>query len=303
MTAAPRTVGERWAREELARLRGRHFTPTAVGAFLIASHRRSRQIRAERPDLARRATHWEAAGAAATVAAAVAQRPGSRADVVRAVGWWSGVALMLEWHLGMVESEDGEPRNLGPADALTLARAWSVPFVAVHAHPAVIATAAVTDALDGVVARATVPTRAGRDLEGLADAAVALAALHRLGRDDRIPAAAARLEVLRLTVGLGYAIAVYFARVRPPRPDLVRAGRVTAPLRVGGLVAAAAGHRRTGAALLVTGSLASLTQLARTLGDAESSGGRAGPRCMRPPRPVDRPHSAPHPHPAPAPVV
>lgn len=49
--------------------------------------RRSSDVRGARPDLARRSQRWELAA----------------------------TCLMLEWHLGMVESEAGEPRNLSAA--------------------------------------------------------------------------------------------------------------------------------------------------------------------------------------------
>jgi len=281
MTTAARTEGERWARDELCRLRDLRFTLAAVTAFLGSSHRRSRQTRLERPELARRATRWEVIGAAATIAAAGLRRPRDGAFAVRAGAWWAAVALMVEWHLGMVESEDGEPRNLGPADALTLSRAWMVPFIARRAHPAVIALAAATDVLDGVAARATVPTRAGRDLEGLVDAAIGIAALAGLRRDGRVSRPTGRLEKVRLAGGVGYALHSYFTRAQPPRAALVRAARATTPVRVTGLVLAAAGHRRAGQGLLAAGSLASLALLATAAGD-EVLGDPTEARRMRP---------------------
>lgn len=261
------TAGERWARDELHRLRELRFTPAAVSAFLGASQERSRQTRRQRPDLARRATRWERIGAAATLAAACSSRPRDRAFVVRACAWWAAVALMLEWHLGMLESEDGEPRNLGGADALTLGRAWLVPFIARHADPAMIALAAATDVLDGAAARATVPTRAGRDLEGLVDAVAAAAALAGLRRDGRISPGVGRLEAVRLAGGVGYGLYAYFARAQPPRAALVRAARATTPLRVSGLIIAASGRRRPGQRLLAAGSLASIALLASATAD------------------------------------
>ena len=267
MSTASRTAGERWARDELHRLRDLRFTPAAISAFLGASQQRSRQTRRQRPELARRATRWEGIGAAATVAAACSSRPRDGAFVVRACAWWAAVALMLEWHLGMLESEDGEPRNLGPADALTLSRAWMVPFIARRAHPAVIALAAMTDALDGIAARATVPTRAGRDLEGLVDAAAGTAALVALRRDGRVSGCVGRLETVRLACGVGYGLYAYFARAQPPRAALVRAARATTPVRVIGLVIAASGRRRPGQSLLAAGSLASIALLASATAD------------------------------------
>ncbi len=275
MSTASRTAGERWARDELHRLRDLRFTPAAAIEFLGASQQRSRHTRRQRPELARRARRWEGIGAAATVAVAYSSRPRNEGFVLGACAWWATVALMLEWHLGMVESEDGEPRNLAPADALTLSRAWMVPFIARHAHPAVIALAAMTDALDGVAARATVPTRAGRDLEGLVDAAAGTAALAGLRRDGRVSVRVGRLETVRLACGVGYGLYAYFARAQPPRAALVRAARATTPVRVGGLVIAGFGRRRPGQRLLVTGSLASIALLASAAADTTLGSPRA----------------------------
>ena len=82
---------------------------------------------------------------------------------------------MLDWHLGMVETEDGRARALGAADALTLGRVWLAPVALASPTPLVCAAGFATDALDGPLARAAEPTRAGRDLEGLADACFATA--------------------------------------------------------------------------------------------------------------------------------
>jgi hypothetical protein len=89
--------------------------------------------------------------------------------VAAGLAWWAACAAMLDWHLGMVEEEDGRPASLAAADACTLARAWLVPVAADAAHPAAVALAAATDVLDGRLARASRTTRAGRDLEGLVD--------------------------------------------------------------------------------------------------------------------------------------
>ena len=200
------TEGERWARAELERLR---FTPAGVGAFLAASWRRSGEIRRARPELARRARGWMAVGGVLYLAAPVRLRP--------ALAWWAACAVMLDWHLGMFETEDGQPRNLGPADALTLTRAWLVPLALDAPSPVVCLAAAATDTLDGPAARRAGPTRAGRDLEGLVDACFAAAALRgarRRGWLGRGPVAA---EHARIARGL---------RLR--RRGLVRAGRAAA---------------------------------------------------------------------------
>ena len=167
----------------------------------------------------------------------------------------------------MFETEDGEPRNLGAGDALTLARAWVVPLMADGLRPALIVGAAATDVLDGVAARATAPTRAGRDLEGLVDSAVLGATLFAARRRDELAPAAAPaatvLELTRVSAGFSYAVLVYFGRADAPDPILTRAARATTPLRMAGILLAARGHRRAGTVLLAAGSLIGLGAVAR----------------------------------------
>lgn len=181
------------------------------------------------------------------------------------LGWWATVSVMLDWHLGMLETEDGRPRALGPADALTLTRAWLVPVIADDIQPAAVLAAAATDLLDGKVARATETTRAGRDLEGLVDACVSAAALRAAGRGDRVGRPVVALELARLASGSLYAAAVYFARAEAPERAITQAARITAPLRVAGLLAAGRNHRRLANALVASGSLASLAALGHAL--------------------------------------
>ena len=260
-----RTEGERWTREQLERLLGARFTPRAVTAFLVASQRRASDVRAARPELARQARTWTAIGAVAYVAR------GARATDL---GWWAATALMLDWHLGMVETPEGEPRPLGPADAMTLARAWLVPVAAHDPTPVVCAVAGLTDVLDGRLARATAkPTRAGRDLEGLVDFCFAVAALRGLRRSDRIGRGVVAAETTRTTVGFAYALAAYFGRAERPDDTLLHAARATTVVRVAGVVAAASGRRRLGEALVAGGSAWSLVSLAAA--SRASSRGRA----------------------------
>jgi phosphatidylglycerophosphate synthase len=256
------TSGEQWAQAELRQLRARRFTPAAVVAFLAASERRADDVRRARPALARRARRWELAGAVAWSSLALGGREPFRRRAVSGLAWWGLVAAMLEWHLGMIESEDGEPRDLGSADALTLARAFLVPVIADNLDTAALTTAAVSDVLDGMAARATVPTRAGRDLEGLVDAAVLAAALRCAHRTGRLSPAVIALELGRITAGFGYTVAVYFALAQAPSETVLGAGRLTTPLRLTGLIAAGRGWRRSADTLLATGSLISILLLA-----------------------------------------
>jgi len=266
------TEGERWTREELRRLLDARFAPRAIARFLVASQRRANEIRRARPDLARQEARWIAGGALAWLAPPV--RDHARAGLA----WWSLTALMLDWHLGMLETPEGEPRPLGPADALTLARAWAVPLAARRPTPALIAAAAATDVLDGHAARATAPTRAGRDLEGLVDACFAGAALRGLVRDGRLHRRAVGLEAARLAAGAAYGLGVYFGRAERPSDRVLRAGRAATCARVGGLTAGAAGRPRLGDALLAASTAWSVSALAAA-GRASSRAGSATPRA------------------------
>lgn len=257
------TDGEAWAREELARLRAARFSPRAQVAFLMASHRRTAETRRTRPMLAAQAHRWEAIGALTWMVLARSGSRSFRRSWRSGLAGWAVTAQMLEWHLGMFESETGEPRPLGTADALTLLRAWLVPLIAADLSPTALMIAAATDGLDGIAARATVPTRAGRDLEGLVDVAVVAVALRAASRLDLLHPAVIRLELARLSAGVALALLVYFSRASAPSARIMRAARWTTPLRVAGLVAAGAGHRRVGSALLGAGSSVSLLLLGR----------------------------------------
>ena len=261
----PRTDGELWAREQLELLRGARFAPGAVAGFLAASQRRANEQRRARPATARRMRRWMAAGAAAGAALALAGREPFRRRIGTFAAWWALTWLMLDWHIGMLETEDGRARNLGPADACTLARVWLVPAAADEPAPWMCALAFASDALDGRLARAGEPTRLGRDLEGLADGAFATAALSGALRRGWLGRGAGIGELVRLGAGLGYALVVYFGSARAPDARVVHAARVTTPLRAGGRVAAGLGPRRSADALGVTGAAWSAVAIARAL--------------------------------------
>jgi phosphatidylglycerophosphate synthase len=249
------TEGERWARAELERLLDRRFSPAAVARFLAASLRRSADVRRSRPELARQSRRWMAVGGAAWLL------PPFRDRARVGLAWWALTALMLDWHLGMVETPDGRPRMLSGADALTLARAWLVPVAAWAPTPAVVGAAALTDVLDGALARRGEPTRAGRDLEGLVDACFGAAALLGALRRGAVAPAVVGAELARVGAGVGYALGVYFGRADAPDPRVTRAARMTTPVRAAGLIAAGLGRRRLASALLAAGSAGSVGSL------------------------------------------
>ena len=235
----------------------------AIGRFLGASSSRAGDTRAARPQLRRQSRRWAVIGAGGWLLLASQRSEPYRRRVRSGLTWWAGVTLMLDWHLGMFETEDGIARGLGPADALTLARAWLVPVLADSLKPSVVLAVAATDLLDGVAARATAPTRAGRDLEGLVDGTAALAALIGARRTDALTPAAIGIELARLSAGLAYGTHAYLVRTGSPDPAISRASRSTTPLRVAGLALAASGRRGPGSALLVAGSLLGLAATAR----------------------------------------
>lgn len=266
------TEGELWTREQLALLIDAGFRPRAVGGFLAASQRRANRIRNERPHTAAGARAATAAGAAGWVALALAGVQPYRRRVRAGLLWWALTGAMLDWHLGMVETEDGRPRPLGAADAVTLVRVWLVPVAADSPTIAVCTLAAASDWLDGTLARRAEPTRIGRDLEGLADACFAVAALRGARARGWLGTWPAAGELARLLAGTGYALWAYFARAGAPDPEVTRAARVTTPVRTAGLVAAAAGLRRPATALVIGGSAVSVAAVARALQRARAAG-------------------------------
>ena len=261
----PPTEGERWAEDQLRSLLAARFAPRACARFLLASQRRTNLVRRERPAVARQAWLWIAVGAFVWVGLASAgAQPFARRRRL-GLGWWAATGLMLDWHIGMVETEDGQPRPLGPADAATLVRVWLAPVAADGPTPAVCAVALASDGLDGALARRGEPTRIGRDLEGLADACFAVAALRGALRRGWLGGPAAALELARLGIGLGYTLSVYFASARAPDATVVRAARLTTPVRAAGLLAAGLGRRRWADGLVSGGAVWSALAVVRAV--------------------------------------
>src|SRR5206468_2495212 len=92
----------------------------------------SRATRRSRPLLARQSRRWGAYGALGWLAAcrATPAITGIKLRVLPGLAWWLVVWQMLDWHLGMAEGGNGQPRaQLSRADAGTLARFWLVPTV------------------------------------------------------------------------------------------------------------------------------------------------------------------------------
>ncbi|MFL5835761.1 MAG: hypothetical protein ACJ76K_04135 [Solirubrobacteraceae bacterium] len=248
------TDGERWARAELERLLERRFSPAAVAGFLAASFRRSAHVRRSRPELARQSRRWMAIGAAAWLL------PPFRARARAGLAWWALTSLMLDWHLGMIETTDGRPRPLSGADALTLAR-----LARPRRRPR-------ADARRHRRRRAQRRRRRCAGAAGRADARRArprgprrrlLRRRRPAGRLRRgaVAPAAVGAELARLGAGFGYALVIYFGRADAPDPRVTRAARPATPVRAAGLVAAGLGRRRPASALLAAGSAWSIGSL------------------------------------------
>jgi hypothetical protein len=254
---ALQTQGELWTHGQLRVLRERRFSAQAVAAFLHASQQHAKEVRAGRPDVTRQARLWMCVGAGSWLAFAVGSRE-VRRQLPAGLVWWAACALMLDWHLGMVETPDGHPRMLGSADALTLARAWLVPLVWNRPTALTCTVAGITDAVDGPLARRHGPTRAGRDFDWIVDACFAAAALRGSGRHGLLERWAVRAEATWLSLGAINALHAYFLKLNEPDRFVTRSARALVPLRIAGLAGGAAGHRRGGSALLGGGALASV---------------------------------------------
>jgi phosphatidylglycerophosphate synthase len=225
------TEGEQWSRALLDRLRAEGFSVGAWRRFLGDALRRSRVIRARRPELVRQSRRWGGAGLAAALPF------GARVSAEWAF-WWA----MVDWHLGMVETAEGQRRPFGAADALTLARLWAAPVVRRHPEPWLVCLGMATDLLDGPLARRSGPTRLGRDFDSTADTlfldSALRGAVHRHGLDARLLG----LERARLLVGTAVTFRSYFGSSEPA-PQQQNRG-LAAVLAASGALLATSGHRR-----------------------------------------------------------
>ena len=254
--------------------RGCGWRPRPCLEFLKAAWIKAQATRRRRPELARQEAAWILAGFAGWLLAArsLPASPSARARA-RGLLWWAGCGLMLDWHLGMLETPEGRPVRLGAADALTLARAWLAPAVAAQPEPMLLLVGGLTDVADGRIARVTRCTRFGRDLEGLADACFSWAALRGAVRAGGLSPRPAALEQARLLAGTAHASAAYFVAGRAPNPAVRRGGRSAVPLRLGGLVAGGLGRRALADRLVLTGTVMAIDLELRRSQDTRAPAG------------------------------
>jgi phosphatidylglycerophosphate synthase len=256
----PLTEGERWTADVLLELRRAGYSPSAWRRFLRRSLERANATRAQRPQLARQARLWGAAGALAWLLACRASRGMRNFRLRPTVGlaWWLLVWRMLDWHLGMAEGGDGRPRRqLSAADGVSLVRFWLVPVLPAARYsraglPAVILAGGMTDWLDGALARRDGRTRLGRDLDTTADLALIVIAAVSARAAGRLTSMAFTALCARYASGVVLSAVAVFGRGRRPA---VRARPWGALPRVVGLAMCAAGLRRAGTAVLVIGCL------------------------------------------------
>ncbi len=235
------TEGERWTRELLAELRAARFAPQAWMLFLSRSFERAAWRRRQQRRAARETLALGAVGLGVWLAVGLAGWP-----VLSLVGagWWIGVVLMLDWHLGMLEREDGRPlRSLGAPNVLSLLRMGLVPALPALSPTGLAVALAVAqgvDILDGRLARARDQvTRLGFWLDGSADTLLVGVVAVTLALGGLVGAWLAALVVARAAAPwLFYGIA-YFVLARSPRRAGYVSGVVPGALLFAGLVLSA----------------------------------------------------------------
>lgn len=253
VTADDQLEGETWSRDQLVMLRVARWRPRAWWRLLRASFERAGSVRRQRPALARQADVW---ALAATCGAVTAAAGGTRRAPAAVLGWSLACWAMLRWHLGMVDR-----RGLGAGDALTLGRLWGSPLALVvrrERFVGVVAAAALSDMLDGPLARRDGSTRLGRDVDSAADLAVLVSAC---ARRDLLPAAARVALAVRVLAPALVTTRQYFGEAQRPSWAQTHASRHAATPTLLGFAAAARGARRTGGALVVAGSALALRAL------------------------------------------
>jgi phosphatidylglycerophosphate synthase len=166
----------------------------------------------------------------------------------------------MRWHLGMLGGTGMREARLSSADAVSLTRLWLGPRLRrAGADPAVftaiLSLGAVTDVLDGRLARKRGTSRLGRDLDSLTDVAFLRAAAQGACEAGLGRPAAIAFE-LRLLLGPAYAAWHYFRFARPPAAPARGPAWVTKAISLAGIAAAISG--RDGDLAVLSSSTAAL---------------------------------------------
>lgn len=217
-------------------------------------------------------------GLATAAALAVAWSP---AAAVALGAWWAATALMVSWHLGLLETPDGRAlTRLGAANLVTIGRSAVVPllpFLTPVPLAAVLAIAALSDAIDGPLARRRGETsRLGRWLDASVDSlllAAALLAAARLGLLSSVPLV---LAFVRALLPWPVLFLRAFSRAQVPPVARVPFGR-SSGFAIGAGIAVAALGVPEGGTVVAAGSILGLAGMAFQRIDATADGESA--RC------------------------
>jgi len=260
------TEGERWTEQLLAELRAAGYRPRAWGRLLSDSRTRAAVTRARRQREHRQALALAAAGLLAWGTVMLAGHP---LAAVAGASWWLLLALMLDWHLGMLESADGDRvEGLGIANVICVGRAGLAPALVIASPPilaGLLVAAGISDAVDGPIARARrQQTRLGHWLDGSADGLVLGAAAIGAAHAQLLPWWATALVLGRHGLQWLVIAAAYFARAQaPPRHGFV-SGRLPGLVLFAGLLLALL-QVPGAAALVAAGAVGALATLGLTI--------------------------------------
>jgi len=255
----PMTEGERWTRGALLELRTARYTIPAWRRFLARALERAGDGRRWNRRAHGQALVLFGVGLATWAAVGLAGYP-----VLAAVGgfWWLLVALMLDWHLGMLERADGRRlQGLGVANVVTLTRAGVVPALLALSPTALavaLLVAGASDVLDGWWARRRDEvTRLGFWLDGTIDTLVLGVGVAAAARVGLVPSWIAGLVVVRYAFPWLAVAGLYFVHAQGPPGDGHVSGRIPGAALVVG-VALAAVHPPAGAGLAAAGAIGGL---------------------------------------------
>jgi phosphatidylglycerophosphate synthase len=199
-------------------------------------------------------------------------------SAIAGIAWWLVVTLMLEWHVGMLETPDGRQLDrLGAANVLSLARAWLVPLLPLlHGWMLGLAllAAVASDVLDGRLARARGQiTRLGRWLDGTVDTVIVGASGVAAMTAGIAPGWVGATLICRAALPWAAVGAAYFVRRESPRIAASAPGRVLGGVSMGGLILAAFGLG-AGAYVAAAGALAGVAVVGVAIVRAAGPGAR-----------------------------
>lgn len=241
---------EPWTLQLLADLSTGGYRPAAWVRFFAASWRRAHATAHDQPSIAAGWRHLSVAVlvGSATLLAVAWQRRGVRAARHLGTNLLAGVLLQQAdafVHLGMNRRlQDGQwLPALGTATWLSYLRGTSAHWLLAATRadvdipglvPGVLVLGALTDALDGPLARHLgQATKLGAYADGEADLVLALALTLAAVRRGALPASARWLPAARYALPIGVAFGRAFVGGRPPALEHTRLGRLCGVAQAG----------------------------------------------------------------------